>query len=391
MAIACSLLMAATVIGSTGCNKQSEGEKEQKMTVMNVSLNPEVEFLLDVNNKVISVNALNEEGNLIISAEAFDGVEGKAAEEAAVLFVEVAKDTGYLISGNIEAGDNNVNFSFSGDTEKAQALYNEIKADVTTYLEGQDITATLGNIGAITDAQVKALVAECAPYLETAKMEYNELVQALAESRKETAEFYSQELKTAYYEAKAFAMEQAELEVMREKLNVIQQAIFDGMTTVYNTTIETIESTRKALLVDENSIYQLALKSFREAKVDYLNYKNDIAVGDIQISIDVTAQLENYKQLVADAEEAILKAGADANKTLDGLKKTVTGNYNKMVELLEQQSVNMEEHLPAIAEKRQQAQAKFFTSFENNYAAAIAAAETSWTQMAAQLQTADAE
>ena len=69
-----------------GCSEQAEGK-----TVMNVSLNPEVEFVLDADNKVVSVNALNEEGNLIVSAEVFTG---KSAEEAAQLFVKVSKETG---------------------------------------------------------------------------------------------------------------------------------------------------------------------------------------------------------------------------------------------------------------------------------------------------------
>ena len=79
LAIFCAAMMAATGVSAfAGCAEA----KEQK--VMNLSLNPEVEFVLDENDKVVSVNALNEEGNLIVSAEVFTG---KTAEEAAKLLL----------------------------------------------------------------------------------------------------------------------------------------------------------------------------------------------------------------------------------------------------------------------------------------------------------------
>ena len=61
LAIICSALMAFSAAAVfTAC-----GKNEEAGTVMNLSLNPAVEFILDVNGKVVSVNALNEEGNLI--------------------------------------------------------------------------------------------------------------------------------------------------------------------------------------------------------------------------------------------------------------------------------------------------------------------------------------
>ena len=41
------------------------GNKTEK--VMNVDLNPSLEFVLDKNDKVVTVNALNDDGNHIIS------------------------------------------------------------------------------------------------------------------------------------------------------------------------------------------------------------------------------------------------------------------------------------------------------------------------------------
>ena len=178
----CAVLTCATgvcMMGSCG-DKTAEAEK----TVMNVSLNPSVEFVLDGKNKVVSVNALNEEGNLVVSAENFIG---KDMDVAVTLFVEVSKETGFLVSGNAQVANNAINVSFSGDAEQATELYNKVSAKVSEYLSKEKITATVQQAAAITEEKLEALVTECAPYIEAAKvqaMEYAELVDLLYESRK---------------------------------------------------------------------------------------------------------------------------------------------------------------------------------------------------------------
>lgn len=383
-----TMALAMGVTGFAACNKENEeGKNPDRKTVMNVSLNPEVEFVLDGNDKVVTVNALNEEGNLIISAEAFENVEGKTAEEAAKLFVEVSKETGYLVSGSVKDGENEINISLSGDTKAAEELYNDVKTKISEYLDAEKITASVEQAAAITEEQLKALVAECTPYIETAQMEYEELVNALAESRKETAEFYSQELKNAYYEAKAFAMEQAELETLKTHLSGAYQVIFDATNKFYTKAVETIESTRMTLLVNEDSIYQKALAAFRKVKAEYLKARNEFSLGNAQITVEITEeQLAALKVKVEEAEAALLKAGEDANKALDDLKATVTENYNKVVAMLEEQQVKASEHLEEISAKQKEKQTAFFTAFEENYAEAINAAESNWANMKTELE-----
>ena len=106
IAIGMSILsLAAGMSAFTGCGGKDEAPTGR---VMNVALNPEVEFVLDADDKVLTVNALNEEGNLVISAAAFADVEGKTAEEAASLFVQVSKENGFLFEGSIGAGENEI-------------------------------------------------------------------------------------------------------------------------------------------------------------------------------------------------------------------------------------------------------------------------------------------
>lgn len=376
-------ICCATVMGISLVACKDDSANADTKTVMNVSLNPQVEFVLNADNKVLSVNALNEEGNLIISAEAFENVEGKKAEEAAKLFVEVSAETGYLVSGNVKAGENEINISLSGDAQKAKEIYDGVKNKIDEYLSEENITATLKQAAAITEEQLEALVAECAPYLEAAEvkaLEYMELVETLYESRKETAEMYSQELKNAYYEAKAFALEQAELEVLKGQLSTIQQLAFEGLNGAYTVAVGLIETTRETMLVSENSPYQLALKAFQEAKTTYLAYRK-LSVDDSSVSVDVKAMLEASEEAVAKTEEALLKAGEDANAALDDLKATMKEKYDAIVALLEEYSVKANEYAEEISAKQTAALESFFTKFEADYADAKAAAVEGWNSM----------
>lgn len=365
-----------------GCDFIGGNANNEQQKIMNISLNPQVEFVLDEDDKVITVNALNEEGNLIISAKAFENVEGKSAEEAAKLFVEVSAETGYLVSGTLSAGDNQLSISLSGDTEAAKELYDDVKAKMNEYLDSVDVTAKINQAAAITEAKVKELLAECAPYLETAEMKYDELVKELAKQRKETAEFYSQELKNAYYEAKEFAMEQAELETLKSKLDSITQIAFDLTTKVYTTLVDGIEKTRMTLLVNEDSLYQKALAAFREVKAEYLKARNEFSIGDTTVEVEITeTELAAIKARVDQAETALLNAGVKANETLDQAKAQIKTAYGEVIAWLEEKSVTASAYLDEISVKQKEKQEAFFTEFETNYAAAKQAAENNWKNM----------
>lgn len=386
MALAGAALVLTMGVGTfSSCKWFRKNTEEKQKTVMNVCLNPEVEFLLDGDNKVITANAINEEGNLIISSEAFDDIEGKTAEEAARLFVEVSKDTGYLVQSEVQVGENELKISISGDFELATALYNTVETQVKAYLETVDIEATVEMAAAITEEQLKVLVEECAPYVDVAKMQYAELVDTLIESRRETSEFYSQMLKEVYYEAKAFAMEQASLDVMRSKLSLLQKAAFDVCNGAYEVAVKAIEAQRYIFIVGENSAYNLALKALQEIKIDYITTRTEVKVGGF--TAEVKLNLQDIQARVAEAEAAITKAAEAVNKILDDQLKIVETQHTAALEILAKEKIKAEENLPKIAKKRQDVQKTFFKNFERDYATAANAIEKSWSNMEEALRT----
>lgn len=372
------------IVSLSGCHNEHTIKTEK--TVMNLSLNPSIEVVLDEEDKVITVNALNEEGNLIISAAAFQNVEGKSAEEVAQLFVQVSKETGYLVSGHV-GEENKISISISGDDKLAKELYSDVKAQVEEYLEEMDLEATLVQAAAVTEEQLRLALAECAPYIEAAKlqaMEHKELVEQLAASRKETAQMYSQELKNAYYEAKAFAMEQAKLEALKEKLPAVEQMMFELLNTAYVSSIDLVEQARMKFLIEEDSIYQLALAELRERKAAYLAYRNELAAQDPgAVTEEMEQHLADLEAALETAEAHLIAQSEEAHRLLDEVKAQMTTAYNQVLAMFEE--VDMAAMADEISQKQTAALENFFAEFETQYAAAKEAAKENWNDMAADL------
>ena len=67
--LALVILMVVSMLAFTSCNKAKP--EEGTVTRMTVDINPSVEFMVDDQNKVVSVTALNDDGSILIAGEAF--------------------------------------------------------------------------------------------------------------------------------------------------------------------------------------------------------------------------------------------------------------------------------------------------------------------------------
>lgn len=388
------VLVVGVLCTLTACD--TNNDKSAPTTVMNVTLNPEVEFVLNGNGKVLSVNALNEDGNLIITAslKEKDGAttdesqfEGQTAEDAAKLFVQLSHEMGFLVSGNVGITNNDVNISISGEVQAdAQKLYDDVKTTVEEYFTEENIKAKVGELQVIAQEKLQELVAQAQPYVDAATLSTMELIEQLYESRKETADMYSQELKNAYYNAKAAAMDTAKVEAMRGELNSLLQAGFDIALNTYTKALETIENTRMEYLVSSESAYQKALATFRAKKIEFLQKRQELADSEVQLTEEQLAALDALQSAVETAETALVNAGKIANDALDTAKTAVTTGYNAVVSILETAQVKMNEHMDTIVAFQEEKLPEFTTEFENNYKAAVEQAKADWSAMKDSLQ-----
>ena len=376
------VLVVGALFALTACDQT---DKDAPTTVMNVSLNPEVEFVLDGHGKVVTVNALNEDGNLIITATAF---EGKSAEEAAELFVQISHEMGFLVSGNAQIKNNDIEISISGETKDVEEIYNDVKASIQEYFTLENITAQIAALETVTREQMEALVAQAQPYIDQAKLKalsHMELVEELYTSRKETCDMYSQELKNAYYNAKAAAMDTTKIQALKKKMGSNFNFVLEGLFSAYTTAVTKIEDARMQYLVSPESDYQVKLAEFRAKKIEFLQKRQELAEKETltDTEISVLNSLEAGVNLI---EEALVQIGVLANKALDSLKATMTKAYDALVSAIENAQVKIADHMDAIMQAQQEQVPVFAAEFEANYASAVEQAKADWEAMKQQLQ-----
>ena len=93
LASICALIIALTCAVFTGCQTP-----DQSRAVVNVDVNPSIQFVVDAQNKVVSVNALNEDAQVLLYGEA--SFEGKDIEQAIETITSLAVEYGYLDEQN---------------------------------------------------------------------------------------------------------------------------------------------------------------------------------------------------------------------------------------------------------------------------------------------------
>lgn len=334
MVLSCGFLL-------TGCNGNNNPSR-----VMNLSLNPSIELVLDANDKVLSVNANNDEGNFVIANASFMGM---SAEKAVELFLEINYENGFIVRGSVSAGENQLDIQISGND--AQKLFNKVKSSAENYLTnlGANVEVILAEI--LNRNNLEQLVAECRQELSTAEingMTEQELLDAIKASRDETKNFLREELKDLYYQSRAEGILKKKFEAVINQLSHVLIIPGIDLTEIKNTLstafeqltsgLENFKNTFKNQLLDAQSDYQLAMEKYLEAKkaileanlqgVDTTVLENALALAESTLA-NANTLAENAIDLT---EQAIDSALSTLNKSLDFIINLLDeGKINKAI------------------------------------------------------------
>ena len=386
----CIILLLALVISSISFTSCSSAKPEEGcVTRMTVDINPSVEFMIDDQNKIVSVTALNDDGSILIVGEAF---VGKTPEEAVEMMVTLASDTGYLVQGNAEVAENTVKISISGDSKYAEQLQKSIADKADETLKALDINGKVEKVEALKIEALRQMALSTSLYTEEeiGAMDEGQLYKVISAGRIETALLLTEEMRDAYYSAKEYKISFAEREetarIIKELggLYNLTHTAYKAALDIYSTAITELDDFRYEMLVSPESEYQKSLTKLREAKVELLKQKNYTASLDINgeeyAAATVTLQLseENYDKMLAAYE----KVGADLNTALETLISKLRQAETKLIELedtlfdenieakLQEKAVEIEANLNA-------AKDSFFAEFESAHAEDIATLEQS--------------
>ena len=391
----CTVLLSA--ISFTSCSKAKP--EEGSVTRMTVDINPSVEFMIDDENKVVSVTALNDDGSILIVGEAF---VGKTPEEAIEMMVTLASDTGYLVQGNMEASENTVKISVSGDSKYAEQLRKNVSKKANDVLKALDINGKVEKAEALKIDALRQMALSTSIYTEDeiGAMDEGQLYKVISAGRIETALLLTEEMRNAYYSAKEYKISFAEREetarIIKELggLYNLTHVAYKTALDVYSTAISELDHFRYEMLVSPESEYQKSLNRLREAKIELLKQKNYTASleinGEEYAAATVTLRLteENYNRMLAAYE----KIGADLNASLEALIAKLRQAETGLIELEntlfdENIEAKLQEKATEIEANLNAAKDGFFAEFESAHAEDIAAVEQSLLAKKQQLKS----
>jgi len=367
-----STIMLLSVFPLSACGDE---ETNAAMTRVTVDINPSIELMVDKDNKVVSATALNDDGSVLLVGEA---VVGKTPEEATELIISLATDTGYLVKGNVEATENTVKISVSGDGKYAEKLYNKLSDKAQANLERLDIEGKVEKAEALKTEALRSLALKTSIYTEEEleKMTDEQLYAVIAEGRVETALMLTEEMRKAYFEAKSHEISFAESEATAkviEGMGVAYRLVYGAYSAaldVYSGAIESLNTLRYETLVSPESAYQKSLTALRNAKSDLLkarSYRASLEVnGEEYASASITLQASEqaYNNALTAYENLGAQLNASLEATINALKKgeqalrSIEESFDEQIEeTLKQKATELETTL-------NQKKAEFFAKFE---------------------------
>ena len=127
-------VFACTALAS--CNLVQKNVTPGALTYIGLRINPEIEMVADANGTIVSANAVNADGEVILATT---GLEGLTIEDAAVEFTETAVDLGYMDPAKDK---DTVYVDVNGEnTEVAEKVEKSVNNKLMKFFEKKGITA----------------------------------------------------------------------------------------------------------------------------------------------------------------------------------------------------------------------------------------------------------
>lgn len=310
-------------------------EKDQ-----NTSGNPNIELVVDSNNKVVSVRGVNDDGKMIISGEA---IVGKSLDDALEIIVKVENETGYLLKGEVSVKNYSINISISSDEEAVKELQDKVTTYVKDACDKYGITTTIKNIESYARSELERIVMEQDPTLtqeEVSKMSYEQLLKLVAAYQLERTDIYSEQLEYYYNQAKESKINLSENKYVRDAIDTTN-TLYKAILSLYDQAFESLSNAYTNLdtavynyLVSEDSAYAKASKAVSEYKDQVL--ANRKKVNDLQAKLDELKEQGGEEYKVIEAQIKVANEALDtADKLLDSSQATLDSAHQAALSFIE--------------------------------------------------------
>lgn len=233
--------------------------------IIQIDVNPSVEFVVDDSDKVLSVKGLNDDGKLILTDEEFENLSLKDAvskllnlEEKTNFLSETNKNVALTLTienkGVEEVLTNKLN-QILKSTQNNLSTNIEIKFNTSKSIE--DLKDYVNSIEIIKNVQ---------------DLQYSELIGIVRKYHEDVRTLDSIALENLYLKSKTEYFEELKENKIKELVNDLDDSYktqidrYNKLYLLVKETYNNLQATYESLYVDNNSPYKMALKDLEEVK-----------------------------------------------------------------------------------------------------------------------------
>ena len=289
--------------------------------VMTMSVNPEVSFVLDANNKVVSVKYENEDAGVIYADVNF---VGKDVDTLIQLFIERA-----TISGHVDLSGDEVTITVNGKTDAdVNALRQKAKEQVEKVFNslGIEVTVAIDNTTAMAQKEALKVTAKAlAPEKslnELDAMSNAELIKLISDKQNELKDLtyeQAEAIKNSFSSAKNQVLQvieqaKASLEGFEEQLKALEETyknqIPEAIKAQINILKDQIKQLKSEIETKVNEFLEDKKAEIQQAKKQYETLKN-------QLVTEFKTQVETEKGNVKNHLQTSLNNGTISQEQYD--------------------------------------------------------------------------
>ena len=305
LAIIGLLAIVLTVVACSGTTANAAEE-----AYVTIDINPSVELIVNGQEEVVYVNALNEDAEVLLSGLDLIGMN---VDEATDLIIQTAIELGYI---DVEASDTVVQVSCTSDTALGEQIRERVKAAVNTAFQNR------GVYGRATD-------------------------KAFGQEFVEEAEGYGVTPGFLFL-AKAVVAVQDEI-TLEDALLMTQEDLRDILKDAKDAAKEVIHELRDQFIAERQAIHDEYQPQIEAAQAVVANLETQIATVQAQIDVESTPELvAQLNTLQAD----LVTAQDDLQALIDAMHAEITA-------LREDFAEQSEALLPNIAAVKEQRRTQF--------------------------------
>lgn len=318
--LAAGVLLSIPALALTSCGKNDT------RSYMTVEINPGVEFVLDGNNKVITANGLNDDGETLISNVKFEGLTYEAALE---VVVKEAEESGYLITASSESllAKKDISISISSTDDKLQVdLEAKIESKVKDLIDKGKIQAEYKKLEAKVRKELEKIALEYDPTLtqeQLDKLTQEQLYNYVELATIEKAEIASKALEDYYFAFKEYQFTLKYKDELVKSLNNmtgIAVEALQGLSGELDKAVKAINDLQYELFVNPESNYLKTLAELEALKDKVISLEFKITNAEGEELVSLKAELKASKAAIETLKATIEGIMNTFNTTLDGLK-----------------------------------------------------------------------